>query len=119
MADIFEFFGLSGSASPSLLAAFIVEPLLQLIGYIAFLVVSFMHFRKTKSNGALVIFCTLLLSAISSVAIEYFASFLDDANYGLVEIASRIIDALLFIVLVWGFYLVCRQQSNTIVVNQS
>lgn len=114
MAEIFHFFGATGDASAGLLIALIVEPLLNLIGFVTFLLVAFWHYRKTKSRGGLIVFSALLLSAISSLLIEHLAADLDDVNYGLVEVSARILEASLFIFMVYGFYLVCRNSQENV-----
>lgn len=118
MADIFAFFGATEEASIGILLALIVEPILSLIGFLSFVLVSFWHYKNTKNKGALLVFISLLLSAFGSLLIEYMAADLDDFNYGIVEVGSRIFEASLFIVLVYGFYLVCKHAQTNRVANK-
>ena len=113
MTDLLQLNETLGINSAGLLVALFVEPLLQVIGFIAIVIIAFNHYQKTRNRGALLIVAALVSSAVCSIAIEYVASFFDGAAYELVEVLLRLVDGLLLIAFILGFYSICRQQSSS------
>ncbi|MEC9263041.1 MAG: hypothetical protein VYD53_16950 [Pseudomonadota bacterium] len=101
------------STKPALLLALFVEPLIQFIGGIAIIAIALNHYHQTRNRGALLIVIALLSSVVSSVTIELGAAFIDDAGYEQVALLLQVVDGILLVILIVGFYLICRNQRTT------
>lgn len=113
MTDLLQLDETLGINSAGLLVVLFVEPLLQVSGFTAIVIIAFNHYQKTRNSGALLIVTALVSSAVCSIAMEYVASFFDGAAYEMVEILLRLVDVLLLFAFILGFYLICRQQNSS------
>ena len=102
-----------GSTTPALLLALFVEPLMQFIGGVALIAIALYHYQQTRNRGALLIVIALISSVVSSVTIEIGAAFIDGAGYEQVALLLQVVDSILLVTFILGFYLICRKQRTT------
>jgi hypothetical protein len=110
LAELVLFQESLGTTAADLLLALLIEPLLQLIGVVALATIAFYHYQKTRNQGALLIVIALICSVVSSVAIELGAAFIEGAGYEQVTLCLRLVDGILLLTFILGFYLICRSQ---------
>ena len=99
-----------GNTTPALLLALFVEPLMQFIGGVALIAIALYHYQQTRNRGALLIVIALFSSVVSSWAIELVAAFIDGAGYEQVALLLQVVDGILLVTFIVGFYLICRNQ---------
>jgi len=102
-----------GSTTPELLLALFVEPLMQFIGGVALIAIALYHYQQTRNRGALLIVIALISSVVSSVTIEIGAAFIDGAGYEQVALLLQVVDSIILVTFILGFYLICRTQRTT------
>jgi len=112
MSGIFELFSANGAASPSILLMLLIEPLLLVLGYLAILIISFKHYRQSENLGGLIILISSISSVIISFGIESYFDSIADESFAVLQALSKVFEAVMFLVAIYGFKLVCQQSES-------
>jgi len=111
MIEIFEYFSLAGDASSTLLAALFVDSVIYIGSLIALVFITVNHYKKANSKGALLILISFIIYALIAVISELFIYEYLAINIELYRLIIKVVDATSFLVLIYGFHLICKQKQ--------
>jgi len=109
--EIFEYFSLAGDASSTLLVALFFDSVIYIGSLIALIYITVNHYKKANSKGALLILISFAIYAMIAVLSELFIYEYLAISIEIYRLIIKIVDAASFLVLIYGFHLICKQKQ--------